>query len=152
MTTHYPSAELVAVAWAKTVGEDVDPTKVATTLPADATTWATSGFVKVATSGGGSNADVPLHSPVITFECWAAAPDSNKAPWHLATGLAHNLLHACYARTVPRLTMPSGYYPAQLLSIYPVGGPMRIPSDEAGFARVHLDCVLAWTTSAAVAA
>lgn len=149
---HYPSAELVAVAWAKTVGGDVDPTKVATTLPADHTVWATTGFVRIRLIGGDAGAYVPLHTPVIAFECWAAAINSNKAPWNLATGLAHEILHATYrAGAAPTLAMPDGYHPARLLSIYPVGMPKRIPRDDAGFARVHLDCALAWTTTAAVA-
>lgn len=150
--THYPSTELVAVAWAKTVGGDVDPTKVATTLPADTSAWAATGFVRVAVVGGGRGArDVPLHAPVVAFECWAAALNSNKAPWNMATGLAQAILHATYRRTVPELDMPDGYHPARLLSLYPVGAPRRIPGDDAGYARVHVDCVLAWTTTAAVA-
>lgn len=150
--THYPSAELVAVAWAKTVGGDVDPTKVATTLPGDISAWASTGFVTVTVVGpGGANRDVPLHAPVVSFSCWAASLNSNKAPWNMATGLAHALLHATYRRNVGALTMPDDYYPARLLALYPVGLPRRIPGDEAGFARVDLDCSLAWTTTAAVA-
>lgn len=148
---HYPSIELVAVAWAKAVGGDVDPTKVATTLPADASAWASTGFVVVTAFPGSVNSHVPLSAPVVTFDCWAAAPGSNKAPWGMATALANELVFATYRSGVPDLAMPDGFHPARLLSVWPVGGPTRIPSDEAGFARVSVDLQLAWTTTAEVA-
>lgn len=148
--THYPSAELVAVAWAKTIGGDVDSTKVATTLPGDVSAWAGTGFVTVSLVGGRGGRDVPLHTPVVSFYCWAASVNSNKAPWNMATGLAHAILHATYRTRLPAVAMPADYYPARLLAIYPVGHPHRIPGDDAGFARVALDCALAWTTTAAV--
>lgn len=148
---HYPSAELVAVAWAKTVGGDVDPTKVATTLPADTATWSDTGFVRVVVVGGDAGRYVPLHTPVVAFECWAASLNSNKSPWNMATGLAQAVLAGTYRRSINDLAMPGGYYPARLLSIYPVGSPIRIPGDSAGFARVSVDCAIAWTTTAAVA-
>lgn len=148
---HYPSAELVAVAWAKAIGGEV-PLAVATTLPSDNSSWAASGFIRATVLAANSAYNVPLHTPVVRFDCWACDPSSNKAPWGQATGLAHALLHATYARTVPALVLPAGFYPARLLSVYPVGGPMRIPGDEAGFARVAVDIALSWTTTAEVAA
>jgi hypothetical protein len=150
--SHHPSPELVAVAWAKTVGGDVDPTKVATTLPGDATTWATSGFVVATVMTGNADRDLPWFEPVVSFDCWTAAPNSNKAPWGQASAMAAALQWATYRRTFPALTMPAEFYPVRLLGVSAVNGPTRVPGDEAGFARVRLDVALSWTVTAAVPA
>lgn len=152
MTLHYPSAELVAVAWAKTVGGDVDPTKVATSLPADHTTWAATGFVTATVLNAGADPHVPLLEPVVAFDCWAAAANSNKAPWGQAGAIASAVQWATYQIAAPTLAMPPDFYPARLLAVFPIDGPVRVPSDEAGFARVRLTLSMAWTISTAVAA
>jgi hypothetical protein len=147
---HYPSAELVAVAWAKTVGGDVDPTKVATTLPADNSAWADTGFVVVTVLNANADPHVPLLEPVVAFDCWAAAPNSNKAPWGQATALASAIQWATYRAGRIELNMPVDFYPARLLSAWPIEGPTRITLDEAGFARVRLGVAMAWTATAEV--
>lgn len=149
---HYPSPELVAVAWAKTVGGDVDPTKVATSLPADAGVWGSTGFTTVTVLNALSDVHVPLFEPVVAFDCWAAAPGTNKAPWGQAGAMAAALRWATYRPAVPAVAMPADFHPARLLTVRPLDGPTRIPLDEAGFARVRLVVQLVWTTTAEVAA
>lgn len=36
------------------------------------------------------------------------------------------------------------YDPARVLSVWPVGGPLRVSGDPSGFARYDLDLELAW--------
>lgn len=148
---HYPSSELVAVAWAKAL-PGVDPSKVATSLPADPAVWGATGFVTVTVVGGGSDMDNPLFEPVVSFDCWANAANSNRAPWGQAGALAAAVQWGTYGRAPFTVAMPDGFHTARLLSVYALAVPRRVPSDAAGFARVQLDVSMAWTVSAAVAA
>src|SRR5690606_12473205 len=145
MALHYPSAEMVAVAWTKAVGGDVDPSKVATTLPADPAVWAATGFTTVTVLNASADAHVPLFEPVIAFDCWACAPGSNKAPWGQAGAIAAALQWATYRTAQPTLSMPPGFHPARVLTVRHLDGPFRIPADEAGFARVRLHTQITWT-------
>lgn len=148
---HFPSPEMVAVAWAKTV-PGIDPTKVATTLPGAVAVWGATGFVTVSVLNSDAAPDVPLFSPVVAFDCWTAATDSNQAPWGQASAMAAALQWATYRRSTVPVVMPASYSPARLLSMYPVDGPRRVPSDPAGFARVRVTVALVWTCTAEVAA
>lgn len=148
---HFPSAELVAVAWAKSL-PGVDPSKVATSLPADPTVWATTGFVTVTVVGGGSDVDNPLFEPVVSFDCWANSPNSNRAPWGQAGALAAAVQWGTYRRAPFTVPMPDGFHTARLLTVSALDVPRRIPSDGAGFARVQLAVEMVWTVTAEVAA
>jgi hypothetical protein len=146
----YPSTEQVAVAWAKAVGADdanIDPTKVATSLPADPSVWSTTGFVTVTAVGGGSDVHVPLYESAVTFDCWANTPNSSRAPWGQAAALASALLRACYRHDPMTVDPGEAFHSARLLSVYPAQMPRRIPSDASNFARVALDLVIAWTVT-----
>lgn len=144
---HHPSSELVAVAWAKTV-PDVDPTKVATSLPGDTAGWASTGFVTATVVGGDGNIDVPLYEAVVAFDCWAVALNSNKAPWGHAGALAAAVQHRTYRHSPVTVATPDDYYDARLLSTYAMTMPRRIPSDGAGFARVQVHVALVWSVIA----
>jgi hypothetical protein len=136
------TTELVAIAWLKGVVGDI----VATTLPADNSTWAASGFVVVATVGGSANRYVPLRSPVVSVDCWAVSPESNKPPWNKAAYLAELIQAACYdSQGTPRLlTLPTGYPQARVLSAYSEYEPRRVPDDEASYARFNLGLTFNW--------
>lgn len=136
--------ELVATAWLKTVVGD----RVATTLPKDNTSWSASGFCTLATVGGTPNLYVPLREPAIGVDCWAVNPDSQKPPWNKAAALAEAIQAACYDHpAIPqRLTLPTGYPQAQVLSAYTTGESRRIHDDASSYARYSIPgLVIAWT-------
>lgn len=136
------TTELVATAWLKGVVGDI----VAGTLPRDNSTWAASGFVVLATVGGTADMYVPLRSPVVSVDCWAVSPSSNRPPWHKATWLAEQIQAACYeSEATPRiLTLPTGYPQARVLSAYSTYEARRVPADEAGYARLNLGLTFNW--------
>jgi hypothetical protein len=140
--------ELVATAWLKTVVGD----RVATTLPKpdlDGTlSWADGGFVTLTVVGGTPNLYVPLRTPAIGIDCWAANPQSQKPPWNRAAVLAEAIQAACYDHpAIPQtVTLPTGYPAARVLSAYTVGEMRRIWDDASSYARYSIPgLVLAWT-------
>lgn len=144
------TTELVATTWLKGVVGDI----VAGTLPRGSGgtfSWAGTGFVTIATVGGGADLYVPLRSPVVSVDCWAVNPDSNKPPWNRATYLAEQIQAATYdTENTPRLlTLPGAYPQARVLSVYSTYEARRVPSDEAGFARVNLGLTFHWVEVAA---
>lgn len=143
---HIPTAEQVAVEWAKTV-DGIDASKVATKLPADVSVWAATGFVTATVVGGGDGTDTPVYGPVVRFDCWAANVDSSKAPWGRAGSLAEALRFATYSHHHQDVDLGVQFDPARILSVHPVGPPLRVPLDEAGFARVSVDVQLHWTVT-----
>lgn len=143
---HIPTTEQIAVEWAKTV-DGVDPTKVATTLPADAAVWASTGFVQVTAFPGSADVHVPMFAPVVRFGCWAANLNSAQPPWGRAGSIAQALMVATYSHTHQDFDLGAEFHAARLLSVYPAGVPVRVPADEAVFAHVYLDLVLGWTVT-----
>jgi hypothetical protein len=136
------TTELVAVAWLKGVVGDI----VSTTLPRDNTSWAASGFVTVATTGGSAGLYVPLRSPVVSVGCWAAARDSNRPPWNKAAYLAEQIQAATYDvdGTSRLLTLPTNYPGARVLTAYTTYEPRRVPDDEASYAHFDFGLTLNW--------
>lgn len=145
-----PSDELVLINWLKTLS-GLPTSSIATTLPGDTTSWAASGFVTVLGVGGGSEVYIPVHNPVVTVDTWATVPNSNRPPWVLASKLVELIVHRTYQHTPDVISMPSGYADVYLHSVYPVSRPRRIPSDQAGFARISVDVQLQWSLAEAVA-
>jgi hypothetical protein len=136
--------ELVATAWLKTVVGD----RVATTLPKDNTSWAASGFCTLVSAGGTPNLYVPLREPVMSVECWAHNPDSQKPPWNKAAVLAEAIQAACYDHlAIPQtVSLPTGYPAARVLSAYTTGEHRRIPDDPSSYAHYLIPgLVIAWT-------
>lgn len=136
------TTELVATAWVKGIVGDI----VAGALPRDNSTWAASGFVVLATVGGTADMYVPLRTPVVSLDCWAVSPNGNRPPWHKATWLAEQIQAGCYdSESTPRLlTLPASYPTARVLSAYSTYEARRVPSDEAGYARVNLGIAFNW--------
>jgi hypothetical protein len=143
-----PTNELVAVAWLNGV-TGITSGKVATSLPKDATSWASTGFVRVAAVGGSTNPHVPLIAPALQIDCWANGGNSDKPPWGQANALAEAIRAACYdTSTVGRtLTLPTGYDIARVRSAYLLGEPVRRESDESSYARYQFDLQLAWVAA-----
>lgn len=136
------TTELVAQAWLRGIVGDI----VATTLPRDNTTWAASGFVTVATVGGSAGMYVPLRSPVVSVDCWAVSPNSNRPPWNRAAALAERIQAGTYDHDgTPRLlTLPANYPQARVLSAYTSYEARRVPDDEASYARLNFGLSLNW--------
>lgn len=146
--TLHATPELVATAWLKTVVGD----RVATTLPKhspDGThSWTDGGFVTLVVAGGTPNLYVPLREPAFGVDCWAVNPQSQKPPWNQAATLAEAIQAACYDHpAIPqRVTLPTGYPAAQVLSAYTTGEHRRITDDASSYARYSIPgLVIAWT-------
>lgn len=141
-TLLHATTELVTQAWLKSVVGDI----VATKLPRDNTSWAASGFLTVATTGGNTGLYVPLRSPVVSADCWAVNPQSGRPPWNKATSLAERIVAATYdpAYTPQLVTLPSGYAQARVLTVYSAYEPRRVPDDPGSYARMSLGLVVNW--------
>jgi len=144
MALLHPTSELVAVAWLK--GLSGLNNLVATDLPADATSWAASGFTQVLTVGGSPSLDFPLANPVVSLDFWANAPGSGKPPWNKANQLAEvarrgMLDHDAVQRA---LTLPAAYNNARCVTVYPLTEPRRVRDDAAEFARYTMDALFSW--------
>lgn len=138
-----PNHELVTIAWLRTVIGD----RVSTTLPKDNTTWAASGFCTISVVGGSPNAYVPMREPVMSVDCWAVNPNSQKPPWDKASMLAEAIQAACWdhPRIPQTVTLPAGYPAAQIKSAYCTGDPRRVPDDPSSYARYSIPgLALAW--------
>lgn len=147
---HFPTAEQIAVAWITTV-PGIPTGKVATTLPADDTSWASTGFVTI-TGVGGSPASryVPMHEPVMQVDCWAVNPGSSKPPWGRAGELAGLIVERTFTDLRPgEFTVRTGFLPVLMRSVWPLSEPRRINEDEAGYARYQFDIVFAYTVAVA---
>lgn len=147
----YPSHELVAVAWLKTV-DGLPTNQIATTLPADNSTWAASGFVQVTTVGGNPEHEMPMFGPVVQVDCWANNLNSQKPPWGKASHLAERIVWAAYAADqLGSLTLGADFHQPRLMGVYALSEPRRITGDEAGFARIQFDMAFRWTLNLEVA-
>ena len=141
----HPSAEVVAVAWLK--GLAGLNGAVATTVPADVSSWASTGFVQVSVVGGSPSPYLPVNSPVVGLDLWAAAVDSARPPWGVAARLygvvrAGCLDHAGATRALT--TLPSAYSDAQVLSAWLLTEARRVPGDQRGWAHYTADLRLDW--------
>lgn len=146
----YPSHELVAVAWLKSI-TGLPTAQIATTLPADNSSWAASGFIQVTTVGGNPDIDVPTFRPVVQIDCWANNVDSQRPPWGKATHLAERIVWASYVDRPGSFDLGASVHTPRLMSVYALSEPRRIISDEAGFARVQFDLSFRWTLNLEVA-
>lgn len=143
-----PNTELVAKHWLLAAVEGVDA-NVATTLPD--LPWANDEFIRIASVGGTPEIDNPLFSGVISVECYAARPGSTKPPWGHASNLAMRVVMACYGQRGlynpdPRVlvSLPAGYGPAQVESVWPVSEVRKAPPDPSQYALYLVDLALTW--------
>lgn len=145
-----PTAEQVAVEWLRSV-EGIDPTKVATNLPADAAVWGATGFAQVTVTGGSPAVHTPLNRPVVTVDCWAAKPGSSRPPWGFAGSMAAAIVWAAFRQRVVTLDLGVEFRAPRVLAVSAISEPRRILDDEAGFARVQVDLLIVWALAEAVA-
>jgi hypothetical protein len=91
MPIQHANAELAARAWLKTV-PGLPSNQIGTTLPQDQTSWASTGYIQVITSGpGSSSAYFGYRAPVTTAHFWAVNLNSQQPPWGKCSDLAESL-------------------------------------------------------------
>lgn len=146
-----PNNDLVAVAWLSQRVPGLVAAQVATTLPADASTWTAEGFVQIqAIPGRVPDIDVPLRLPVYQVDCWAVTADASGNPtfkphWPKANRLAELIRLGVEAQVHGKpVELPSGYNGARVQSAYLLSEPARVPDDPSGYARFTLDLALDW--------
>jgi hypothetical protein len=141
---------LVAIAWLGGV-TGLSTAMVASRLPTDNSTWAASGFVTVRTTGGSSAVDYALRQPIVTIDCYACTPTSNKPPW----GKAWHLAETIHAATEPTndaarravyrdLVLPGNYPDARVVGATARSEPREAYGDPGGLAHVLLDVEFDW--------
>ncbi len=141
---HVPTNELVAIHWAKTLA-GLPTEQIGTTLPADNSTWAASGFVQVQTAGGQPGMYLPVNSPVMQWTVWAVNLNSGKPPWGRANNLAEVLKAATYGPdNYGVISTPAAFEDARVMEAHPVTEPRRVVADDARFAGYTLDMQLFW--------
>lgn len=142
-----PTAELVAQAWLATI-PGITSGMVATVLPAKATSWESTGFLVVATAGGNSELDIPVHRSLVQVDVACFTADSQRPPWGRADQLAQRVADACYGATsrAAQLTLTAGPSTgrATLFSAWLSSEPQRLYGDDGSIARKRLDVMLAW--------
>lgn len=146
-TPLYPTSDLVAAAWLRLVPGLASG--VASSLPSDAATWATAGFVQAATVGGTPPVHAPMRRPVVSVDCWAVNPNSQKAPWGKANSLAELIRGACElnANFGVRLDLGANYSAARVLTAYLLTEPRRVLGDAANYARYSFDLSVNWVVA-----
>jgi hypothetical protein len=142
------NSELVAVAWIESI-PGFPPGIAGTQLPADTTTWASTGFITVSVVGGSPDVDTPIRKPVMQIDCWACTPGSNLPPWFQAADLAEQVRLATYDEvafgrelrpTINGITYPT----AKAMTAYVLTEPRRIYDDVADYSRYSLTISLQW--------
>lgn len=140
------TSELVTVAWVKSIAGIAPNGMVSTTLPADNTSWAASGFVKVGPAVGGSpGMYVPLRQPVVQIDTYAVNLNSENPPWDKASNLAELVFNATYDMTLLHgLDTRTGYEQARVVSVTALTEPRRLYDDVAARAHYQLDIDIKW--------
>lgn len=154
MPTLLATSELVAIAWLGSI-PDLSTQMVATQLPADESTWETTGFITVNVVGGSPDIYLPVKNPVLQVDCYANKRSSNKPPWWRANVLAETVRYATLQRTgINRLlTISAGgatYPKAVVQTAYLVTEPRRVYHDPGDYAIYTFDLAMGWQTVADV--
>lgn len=115
-------------------------------LPGDTSSWAKTGFVKLAVVGGSPNIYAPLRRPVLDVQAKWIAPNSKQPPWFLANDLAERIIAGFYGDPAnPRqVTLPAGYERAFVQSAYALTEPRRIGGDDSDIATYQFDAQVNW--------
>lgn len=141
------NTELVTVAWLKTVTGIAASGMVATTLPADNSTWAASGFVRVGpVVGGARDIYVPIVDTVVQLDGFGVNPNSLNPDWATANELLMRIWNACYDGTGlgVALTTRTGYEDAIVMAAWPETDPRRLYDDPAAYGHYVMDLHLRW--------
>ena len=146
-TTLRPNTEIVATKWLAGIS-GLSSSMVATQLPRDTSTWSSTGFVTIAVVGGAPSMYTPLRSPVLSIDCWAINPGSNKPPWYQANQLAEIIDQGCRASNAQRwLTLGGNYMQARVTTAYWVTEPRRIYADGGAAARYSGNLAFNWVAA-----
>ena len=143
-----PSNEQVAVAWLN--GVPAASGRVATTLPADLSTWAASGFITVGGAGGTPHMYYRLERPVISVHFWGVTVSGSRPPWGVAHDLYSNVRFGSfgvldYANISRGLTgFPAKYTNARAQTVNFLGEPERRPGDPGDFAEYVANLEIQW--------
>lgn len=154
---YFPSPEQAAIAWLNSLNLSADG--IATTLPADQTTWAEHGFIQVrAISGQGGLESVMPRSTMFQVDCWATNPNSGKPPWGKAAQIASEIWDACSDNSNQNkaLTLPiANFHQVSIYTAYPQGEMRRFITavesttsttrdPSSGYARYQFDLAIHW--------
>lgn len=138
------NSELVAVGFLKNILDQSGG--IGARLPGDTSTWAKTGFVKIAVVGGSPNIYAPLRRPVIDVQAKWIALNSKQPPWYAANDLAERILAGCYGayqRPVEAI-LPAGFERALVQSAYALTEARRIGGDDSNIATYQFDLQLNW--------
>jgi hypothetical protein len=141
----YADTEAVTNAWLTTL-PGITAAMVGQTLPADNSTWAASGFITPAGSGGTPDLYFAVAHPVVTLSCWAANPNTGLPPWDKARQLAEIVRYGCLNNgTGALVTLPYADQNARVLSAYLKQEPRRMYGDIGDYACYVVDIVIHWS-------
>lgn len=143
-TIQRANSELVAVAFIQSIlGQ---PGGVGARLPGDTSSWAKTGFVKLAVVGGSPNVYGPLRRPVVDVQAKWIAPNSVQPPWYLANDLAERILAGCYGayQNPVEAILPAGFERALVQSAYALTEARRMGGDDSNIATFQFDLQLNW--------
>lgn len=148
---YLPTAELVAVAWARQRVPGLDGI-VATSLPRNTETWAGTGFVTLRAIPSGPYApNGTKRTSVVQADAWWTSTSGTTSSATPQWGKANQLIEALVAATeaadarysIP-VDLPSQYRGAVVLAVYPNGDPQKVEGDPSGYARYTMDLVVDW--------
>lgn len=143
-----PTPDLVAAAWLNAIpGLDAP---AATSRPADASSWAATGFLVVSVVGSAGLRDLAgQRRPIVSVDAWAYSSSSSKPPRGMASGLLEIVRAATEDPATLGIVQPvSGsvqYGPALVTDVWLETAEAReIPDPDAGYAHYSIDLGLAW--------
>lgn len=147
-TTPANSAQ-VAAAWLNAIpGLDAP---VATTRPADPSSWANTGFVVVSVIGSAGDRDLSAsRRPILQVDAWAVSPGSSKPPRGMAGAIAERVRQATEDPAMVGITVVPrsgsvGYAPAVVADVWLESGePREIPDPDSSYAHFSMDIGLTW--------
>jgi len=143
-TVLHANSELVAVGFFKNILDQDGG--IGARLPGDTSSWATTGFVKIAVVGGSPNVYAPLRRPVIDVQAKWIAPNSKQPPWYQANDLAERIIAGCYGayQQPVEAILPAPYERAFVQSAYPLTEARRIGGDDSDIATFQFDLQINW--------
>jgi len=140
-----PNSELVAVSWLKSAVPYLG-NRVATSLPADETSWSDKGFVTVSVVGGTPDNYVGWRLPILSVDCWAMNVDSGRPLWNLAAQQAEQIRDAIldHEQVGRPVVLPPAYSGARVDSVILRTEPQRVRGDVANWAHFTMDVEFRW--------
>jgi len=154
-----PTDVLVAAAWIASI-PGFTPAMTGERLPPDVlpptagkknrpAPWLKTGFITVQWVGGGTDPDLPRHSPVMQVDVYAAEPGSNDPPWRQAEALGEAIWLATMQRTgfnrLLTIEAEGVTYPGAVVQGVYLATPFRrLYDDPAAYARISANLALSW--------